>query len=482
MHIDHSKLVELLTEATGLKKENVEKQLLDLVDEIKAAISDGDAYEVDGFGVFSGIGNNIIFIPADDLATEINYKYAGMEPLIMDEATDDEAPADTHEEETTLDDEDDPFAGLMDKEDEPEEKKSSFELDVADEEDGAGFDEPETEDVDEFADETADEAPFDIAEENLEDDTEEEITPDLDSEEKPGPEKWGIDTYKDDSAEGMFSGLLGDKGKDQPEEDQSTDEDEGQEDDFSSLFDEMEDEPADDSDLAAELSKQLSDDPSLEDEPDDDLLGSFLNDDESEGEEEEQEEEALSAESESEPDEVFSSEEDSKEEEADTEPEESFTSEIEDPETKADSEDNEDIDFDDPFETLAEEDEEENEEDDESFDVEETSDDHEEPVPVITNLASEGAKKESKEKKDLRPEEPAKRNVAEQKTQNQPVLLWVLLIIIGLSAGIYGLGYFGVVYIPGVTTQPQVASVSEPTPPPPEQSENDPEEPATQET
>jgi nucleoid DNA-binding protein len=67
MHIDHQKLVELLTETSGIEKEKVESQLEELVEEIKEAIAEGDAYEVSGLGVFSGIGNNILFIPSDDL-------------------------------------------------------------------------------------------------------------------------------------------------------------------------------------------------------------------------------------------------------------------------------------------------------------------------------------------------------------------------------------------------------------------------------
>src|SRR5690554_3432931 len=84
MHIDHAKLVELISEASGIEPENVEKQLSELIQEIQNALKEGDAYEVEGFGIFSGLGNNIIFIPSDELSTEINYKYVGMEPIELD--------------------------------------------------------------------------------------------------------------------------------------------------------------------------------------------------------------------------------------------------------------------------------------------------------------------------------------------------------------------------------------------------------------
>src|SRR5690554_579109 len=117
MHLDHKKLTELLAEATGLAESTIEKNLQELVEEIKQAISDGDGYELEGFGIFSGIGGNIIFIPSDELSTEINYKYVGMEPIEMESPAaeheselDEEVERETETEETF----EDPFAGLLD--------------------------------------------------------------------------------------------------------------------------------------------------------------------------------------------------------------------------------------------------------------------------------------------------------------------------------------------------------------------------------
>ncbi|HET8864693.1 MAG TPA: HU family DNA-binding protein [Gracilimonas sp.] len=132
MHIDHSKLVELLVETSGIEKDKIETQLTELVDEIREAISEGEAYEVDGLGIFSGIGNNMIFMPSEDLATEINYKYVGMEAIKIDDAPEKPKPS---KEKKVKEDDDDPFAGLLgDDEDEPQESDSSFELDEPDEE------------------------------------------------------------------------------------------------------------------------------------------------------------------------------------------------------------------------------------------------------------------------------------------------------------------------------------------------------------
>lgn len=423
MHIDHQKLVELLTETSGIEKEKVESQLEELVEEIKEAIAEGDAYEVSGLGVFSGIGNNILFIPSDDFATEINYKYVGMEPIEMDDAapkTAEKAPQskeDTPEEpeEVVADagEDDDPFGGLLDEEDEPEEETPSFELDDSD--DGP-IDEDTSGGVEKFADKE-EEAPFDLADEDLKDDTEEEIS---DAEEpKPGPDKWGIDTYKDDSAERTFSGLLGDKDDNEAGE-------------------------PDDSDLAAELSKQLS-----EGEDDDSLDALFGNAD------------------------------------VEQELEESPV-----------SQDDESGDEDDPFAALARGKEDESEETpDELIDSDVIDEDQDEIIPVIKNLASEDVKKkraeqkkkkaeqqdeEKAEKKDRTSKRP-KRPSTSRDSKGAPVLLWVLLIIVLLAGGTYGLGYFGVVSIPGITPQvPQQASANSPDPVPLPPADETPPQPAQQ--
>jgi hypothetical protein len=422
MHIDHSKLVELLTEASGIDKEKIKKQLAELVEEIQGAISEGDAYEVDGLGVFSGIGNNIMFIPADEFATEINYKYVGMEPIEMEGSTSEpEAqegttqPEESEESETIIEEDDeDPFAGLLDDDDEEESTGSSFVMDLLNESDEdypegktdeVPASEDEAQDLEELADEEAEESVLDSANEEVDEDTEEEV-PD---ESKPGPDKWGIDTYKDDADTGMFSGLLGDK-KEEAAEDQS----DAPEDDLSNIFDEAEEES--DEDLAAELSKQFSEDDDEEENVND----------------------------------IFASEENKEE-------------------TVKGVEKDED-DFDDPFDELA---------DDEGEDGNE-----EEVVPVITNLASESSKKKKEKaaKEKSSSKETAKEEDSPQKpreAKKQPVLLWVLLIIVIFAGGAYGLGYFGILNIPGVTPESQMtASQAQPPAPQPEQ----PQTPASQAT
>lgn len=419
MHIDHSKLVELLADALGQEPDSVEERLSKLIDEIKEAISEGDAYEVDGFGVFSGFGNNIIFIPNDDLATEINYKYAGMEPIEMDEASagEPEEPDEQEEEISEPVAEEDPFSGLLgnpDEEEQDDELTPAFELDTADATNEDAPDE-DTIESDEFED------PFEIAGMDFREEAEDEQElsaedPEDDTPPKPGPDKWGIDTYKDDTAERTFSGLLGEQ---EPMNENDTEEEE--ENPFDSLFEETEEESEDSDDLASALSKQLSDD--IDPEPVDDDLSSIFGDDDDEDLEEEEN-----------------------------------VAEVLQNDPQSDNEDHEAKDDPDPFESLA------GEEDEEEEVIPNKTENKEKPkdevVPVIKNISSEGAKKEVKE--DKKSKESSKSTPPKTKdltpAQSPPVMLWILLIIIVLAGGSYGLGYFGIIDIPGVTPQSQVAS------------------------
>ena len=225
MHIDHSKLVELLSEASGIEQKKVEKQLKELVDEVQQAISDGDAYEVEGFGIFSGIGNNLIFIPSEELSTEINYKYVGMEPISVDNQDEDEMeedvvsdtdpePAVPKIEENDSELEDDPFAGLLDDEPESEPEPDEEETDP-DDEPAIEEENPMTEDSPEKEKPSYDDV-FDDLIFGDEEASEEQIQAGEEERVHPGPEKWGIDSYRDDNDENMFTGLLGNK-EEEPE-------------------------------------------------------------------------------------------------------------------------------------------------------------------------------------------------------------------------------------------------------------------------
>lgn len=82
MNIDKPKLVELLVEKTGMQPENVENQLDQLIERIISAAKRGKALEIKDLGLFYfDESGELKFDPAEELSTEISFKYAGMKPV-----------------------------------------------------------------------------------------------------------------------------------------------------------------------------------------------------------------------------------------------------------------------------------------------------------------------------------------------------------------------------------------------------------------
>ena len=438
MHIDHQKLVELLTDASGIEAEKIEKQIGELVEEIHQALEDGEAYEIEGFGIFSGIGNRVLFIPSKELETEINFKYVGMEPIELEESQ-------VQKEEK---DDEDPFAELQG--DASESRRDPFAGLVED------FDEEETKDSAE--------------------------QPDDEQEYQPGPNEWGIDAHKEENtgANRLISSLMGEEYKEEAEESEPEAEKEPlaegevveDEVSFDDIFGETEEKSEGEPDseqqeesvggLDAELASLMAEESEVRSEDelaagivDDDSADIFGDDEEgSEGESDNEQEEA-----------------DADEETIDEMSEELETSEKEEPqesEAKADDEHEESKldeteddfdDFDDPFLEL----------DSEEEPVEESAANQgEDIIPVITNISSDlepAVKEELKEKK--KKDKPKK---TKTDPQPAPVWLWIVLILVVLVGATVGLGYFSIINIPGIT--PQVATNTTPaiTTPPVQQS------------
>lgn len=117
MKINKTELIEILSIKTGLEKEEVEDQLKELIKRIKDAASRGKALEIKGFGIFYfDDAKNLRFDPADSFRTEVNFKYAGMEPVEVKPPRDTSVDT-TDPEEVPIVDED--VFGLEDETDEP---------------------------------------------------------------------------------------------------------------------------------------------------------------------------------------------------------------------------------------------------------------------------------------------------------------------------------------------------------------------------
>lgn len=119
MTIDKKQLVELLVEKTSMNEEEIKTQLDQLIERILDAAKRGKALEIKEFGVFYfNEQGELRFDPADELSTEISFKYAGMKPVELKPERDtsipveEETEADVEDEidETEGEDEDDPFA------------------------------------------------------------------------------------------------------------------------------------------------------------------------------------------------------------------------------------------------------------------------------------------------------------------------------------------------------------------------------------
>ncbi|MEX2585276.1 MAG: SPOR domain-containing protein [Balneolaceae bacterium] len=82
MKIEKSKLTERLVEKSGLASDEVEKHLKVLTGQIHKTVEKGKALEVKGLGLFYHSEDlELLFEPAEEFATEVNYQYAGMEPV-----------------------------------------------------------------------------------------------------------------------------------------------------------------------------------------------------------------------------------------------------------------------------------------------------------------------------------------------------------------------------------------------------------------
>lgn len=116
MKIDKNKLIDLLVEKTDMGRQEIEAQLDQLIERILDAAKRGKALEIKEFGLFYfDEEGELSFDPAEELSTEISFKYAGMKPVELkperdfsifdDEAEAEQEPEADSESEPELDEE-----------------------------------------------------------------------------------------------------------------------------------------------------------------------------------------------------------------------------------------------------------------------------------------------------------------------------------------------------------------------------------------
>ncbi|MDZ7755003.1 SPOR domain-containing protein [Rhodohalobacter sp.] len=234
MKINRAKLIELLVDKTGMEADEIESQLKQLIDRILDAAERGKALEVKEFGMFYFDENgDLKFDPSDELSTEINFKYAGMEPVELKPARDQDSDAQAND--LSYEEEAD------ETEDEPASSTGS--------------------DMDEIFG-------FNVDDQNLEEEDEGPI-----EDEEEGPDGGALISPPDkvDRDIDPFSGLLGDaSSKMKDSDDKDKDEDEDKDDPFSFISEEYE-EAEDDTEKEEEFEpipeSDVEEDDDLESEP-----------------------------------------------------------------------------------------------------------------------------------------------------------------------------------------------------------------------
>ncbi len=81
MRMSHDDLVLLLAETLNAEQEKAEEFLSAWIQSVKTEALEKGEYHVPGLGTFKEADGKLVFSPEDELAVEVNYKYAGMKPI-----------------------------------------------------------------------------------------------------------------------------------------------------------------------------------------------------------------------------------------------------------------------------------------------------------------------------------------------------------------------------------------------------------------
>ncbi len=79
--IDEKRLANLVSDKSGMSREQVEEQLNKLAKNVQKASETGETFKIQGFGTFKKEKETTLFEPDEILQTEVNQKYAGMKPI-----------------------------------------------------------------------------------------------------------------------------------------------------------------------------------------------------------------------------------------------------------------------------------------------------------------------------------------------------------------------------------------------------------------
>ena len=162
MTIDKKHLVELLVDKTSMNAEEIKNQLDQLIERILDAAKRGKALEIKEFGSFYfDEEGELRFDAAEELSTEISFKYAGMKPVELKPERDTSIP--DVEDQMEEDEEEDLFGDPFDEYEAEEEAESGTKKDEEtdlEEEENAPFDFDDDSDEEDETNESIIDDPF----------------------------------------------------------------------------------------------------------------------------------------------------------------------------------------------------------------------------------------------------------------------------------------------------------------------------------
>jgi hypothetical protein len=93
--IDHYKLIDLLSDRLRIEIKTAGSDLLDVLESLHRTLKEHGKADLPGLGTFYMDGNNVMFEPDPQLVMDINFRYHGMQPIILEGADREMVTSDT---------------------------------------------------------------------------------------------------------------------------------------------------------------------------------------------------------------------------------------------------------------------------------------------------------------------------------------------------------------------------------------------------
>ncbi len=95
--IDHYKLIDLLSDRLRIEIKTAGSDLLDVLESLHRTLKEHGKADLPGLGTFYMDGNNVMFEPDPQLVMDINFRYHGMQPIMLEGADREMVTSDTEE-------------------------------------------------------------------------------------------------------------------------------------------------------------------------------------------------------------------------------------------------------------------------------------------------------------------------------------------------------------------------------------------------